>query len=337
MFRNLKARLFVSSFSVVLTSLLAFPGSSAGQGQNPFLGSVPTGQAVGTALELSLKEAFDRALKYNLGLIESGQNTRAAHAVRLRRLSAMLPNLSARVSGTIEQINLKANGFNFSFPGVRIPTIVGPFGVADARAYLSQEVFNWSDIKNWKAAAESERASQYSHKSDRDLVVLTTANAYLLVIADEASVDSIRAQVKTGQTLYERDVDQNKAGVIASIDVLRARVELQTEQQRLIAAENQLAIDKLMLARVIGLPNGQAFHRRRNGYSASTTNSNAASVPNVSPPARPGVHGVHQAQTPYTTIDATLAMRNARNQSRRFGRKTPFSITTAFGSRPPCP
>ena len=259
MFRNLKARLFVSSFSVVLTSLLAFPGPSAGQGQNPFLGSVPTGQAAGTPLELSLKEAFDRALKYNLGLIESDQNTRAAHAARLRRLSAMLPSLSARVSGTVEQINLKASGFNFTFPGVRIPTIVGPFGVADARAYLSQEVFNWSDIKNWKAAAESERASQYSHKSDRDLVVLTTANAYLLVIADEASVDSIRAQVKTGQTLYERDVDQNKAGVIASIDVLRARVELQTEQQRLIAAENQLAIDKLMLARVIGLPNGQAF------------------------------------------------------------------------------
>ena len=33
----------------------------------------------------------------------------------------------------------------------------------------------------------------------------------------------------------------------------------QTEQQRLIAAENQLAIDKLALARVTGLPNGQEF------------------------------------------------------------------------------
>ena len=47
--------------------------------------------------------------------------------------------------------------------------------------------------------------------------------------------------------------------MIAGIDVLRARVELQTQQQRLIAAENQLAIDKLGLARVIGLPNGQQF------------------------------------------------------------------------------
>src|SRR5713226_9632843 len=99
MFRNLKARLFVSSFSVVLTSLLAFPGPSAGQGQNPFLGSVPTGQAAGTPLELSLKEAFGRALKYNLGVIEGGENTRATHAVRLRTLNALLPDLSARVSG----------------------------------------------------------------------------------------------------------------------------------------------------------------------------------------------------------------------------------------------
>ncbi|HLW78018.1 MAG TPA: TolC family protein, partial [Terriglobia bacterium] len=32
-----------------------------------------------------------------------------------------------------------------------------------------------------------------------------------------------------------------------------------TQQQRLIAAENQLAIDKLALARVIGLPKGQEF------------------------------------------------------------------------------
>src|SRR5205807_3509201 len=98
-----------------------------------------------------------------------------------------------------------------------------------------------------------------SYKSDRDLVVLTTGNAYLLVISDGANVDSIRAQVKRAQTLYQQDVDQNKEGVIASIDVLRARVELQTQQQRLIAAENQLAIDKLSLARVIGLPTGQPF------------------------------------------------------------------------------
>jgi outer membrane protein TolC len=244
---------------VLLTLLVASPRWSRAQAQNPFLGSVPTGQATGTTLELSLKEAFERALKYNLGVVESGENTRAAHAVRLRNLNALLPNLSARVSGELKQTNLRALGLKISIPGVPIPAIVGPFGVADAHAYLSQEIFNWSDIKNWKSASESEKASQYTYKSDRDLVVLTTGNAYLLVISDGATVDSIRAQVQTAQTLYQNDVDLNKQGVIASLDLLRARVELQTQQQRLIAAENQLAIDKLTLARVIGLPNGQEF------------------------------------------------------------------------------
>lgn len=261
---------FAGRLAVAAALLVCAPHPGAGQtgqpaapvsspSQNPLLGSVPTGQPTATPVPLSLKDAVDRALKYNLGVIESDQGTRAARAARLRSLSALLPNLSARISSTLEQLNLKALGFNLSIPGVNIPTIVGPFGVADARAYLSQEVFNWSEIKGLKSASESEKASQYTYKNDRDLVVLTTGDAYLLVIADAATVDSTRAQVETAQTLYRKTSDQHKAGVVASIDELRAQVELQTEQQRLIAAENQLAIDKLTLARVIGLPNGQEF------------------------------------------------------------------------------
>ena len=39
--------------------------------ESPYLGSVPTGVATGTVLQLSLGDALDRELKYNLGLIES--------------------------------------------------------------------------------------------------------------------------------------------------------------------------------------------------------------------------------------------------------------------------
>jgi outer membrane protein TolC len=244
----------------IFALLLTLPATSWSQAPTPLLGSVPVGQATGTILDLSLRDALERALKYNLGVIESSQNERAAHAVRLRNLNALLPNLTARLSGTLQQINLKALGFNFNlFPGLGIPAIVGPFGVADVRAYLTQSIFNWSDIKNWKSAAEAERATQYTYKRDRDLVVQTAGDAYLLVISDAATTDAARARVQTAQTLYDNTADQNRQGVVASIDVLRARVELQTEQQRLISAQNQLAIDKLALARVIGLPDGQEF------------------------------------------------------------------------------
>jgi outer membrane protein TolC len=234
--------------------------NSGGQSQSPFQGSAPTGQPTGTTLPLTLKDAFSRALKYNLGAIQSDQNTRTAHAERLRNLSALLPTLYGQVTGSVEQINLQAQGLRLnSIPGVPIPTLVGPFSVADARAYLSQKIFNWSDIKNWKSASASESAAFYSYKSDRDLVVLVTATGYLQVVADAANVESNRAQVRTNQAIYDQNLDLNKHGVIADIDVLRAKVQLQTQQQQLIAVENQLAIDKLTLARIIGLPNGQEF------------------------------------------------------------------------------
>ena len=259
MFGIQRARHLLFYIPVLAIFLLGSLWPCAAQTGNLFLGSVPTGQTTGTTIDLSLQEAFQRALKYNLGEIESSQNTRAAHAVRLRSLNALLPNLSARLSAAVQQIDLPAEGFSLHIPGVHLPAVVGPFGVADARGYLSQEIFNWSDIKNFKSASEGEKASQYTYKSDRNLVVFTTGNAYLQVISDRATVESVRAQVKTAQTLVENDVDLNKHGLIASIDLLRARVEFQTQQQRLIAAENQVAIDKLTLARVIGLPNGQEF------------------------------------------------------------------------------
>ena len=231
-----------------------------GQAQSPFQGSVPAGKATGTTLALTLKDAFNRALKYNLGAIQSDQNTRSAHAERLRNLSALLPTLYGQLSANIQQVNLQALGLRLAtIPGFRIPTIVGPFAVQDIRGYLSQTIFNWSDVKNWKSASESETAAIYSYKSDRDLVVLVTATAYLQVISDAANVESNRAQVRTNQAIYQQNLDQNKQGVIAAIDVLRAKVQLQTQQQQLIAVENQLAIDKLTLARIVGVPNGQEF------------------------------------------------------------------------------
>ena len=131
--------------SILFVLIGGFPTLSAAQTQSTFLGSVPTGQVSATPVNLSLQDAFARALKYNLGAIESDQETRAAHAARLRGLNALLPNLTARISYLVQQIYFPAEGFSFSIPGAHIPTVVGPFAVQDARGDLSQEIFNWSD------------------------------------------------------------------------------------------------------------------------------------------------------------------------------------------------
>jgi outer membrane protein TolC len=237
-----------------------FAGSALSGQQVQFQGSVPTGVASPTPLSLTLRDAIDRGLRTNLGLLLSGQVSEGARGERLRSLSALLPQVTGEVSENVQQIDLKTRGIDFHLPGgFSTPTIVGPFQYTDARAYASFSAFDYSLRKSYRAAKETERAAQLSFKDARDLVVQSVANAYLLVIAGSSRVQALRAQVETDQAVYDRTADQKRAGTTAAIDVLRAHVELQQEQQQLITQENQVAKDKLALGRVIGLPPGQQF------------------------------------------------------------------------------
>jgi outer membrane protein TolC len=233
-------------------------GSSATvsfQSQSPFLGGVPEGKATSEALPLSFKEAIDRGLRNNLGLLLQGDTNLVAQSDKWKELSHLLPNVSASVSENAAQIDLAAEGLRF--PG--LPPVVGPFGFFDARAYLTQSVFDWHAIQRERGAAENELAARYSYKDARDIVVLAVGNAYLVALSGAARVETEQAQVKTAQALYNKASDELKAGVIPAIDALRAQVELQSRQQQLIVSRNDYAKQKLALARAIGLPAGQPF------------------------------------------------------------------------------
>ena len=90
-------------------------------------------------------------------------------------------------------------------------------------------------------------------------MVLAVGYTYLQAIADEARIETAQAQVETAQALYDQAKDQVDAGTSPAIDGLRAKVELQTRQQQLIQAKNNFAIQKLTVARVIGLAPGQEY------------------------------------------------------------------------------
>jgi outer membrane protein TolC len=137
---------------------------------------------------------------------------------------------------------------------------VGPFHYTDVRAYASWNAFDYSARKNYQAAQQNQRAAQLSVSDARDLVVQAAANGYLQIIRDASRVEATRSQVATALALYSRTDDQRRAGTAAAIDVLRAQVELKQQQQRLLAQTNQLDKDKLVLGRIIGLPDRQAFN-----------------------------------------------------------------------------
>jgi len=232
--------------------------SAAAQGQSSFTGSVPS-QLVPGILPISLEDAINRGLKQNLGLLLSSQDVGSARGQRWQQLSSLLPNLTTTSYVDRSQINLAEFGLSFQNSGPNIPPVVGPFTYYDSRAYVTQSVFDWKAINNTHSASQNVKAAQYTLKDARDLVVLAVGYNYLQAIADEARIETAEAQVNTGQALYNQASDQLKAGTSPAIDELRAHVELQTRQQQLIQAKNDLAIQKLTVARVIGLAPGQEF------------------------------------------------------------------------------
>ncbi|MGH9590392.1 MAG: TolC family protein [Terracidiphilus sp.] len=239
-----------------------------------FNGSVPAGGISSTPLELSLDEAIQRGLKNNLGVILSGTQTASARAQRLSELQSLLPSVDFKATEAEMQTDLAAQGLRI--PGV--PTVIGPFGYTDLRASLSWSLVDVSSLRNYLAAKHNFAAAQLSAQDARNLVILTVGNAYLLMLADEAEVSSMQAQVATAKVSLDQAVASHNAGTSPRLDELRARVDYQTVQQRLIVAQDALAKDKLALARTIGLPLDQAFNLTDQVPYAPFDNLNAQSL-----------------------------------------------------------
>ncbi|HTU45325.1 MAG TPA: TolC family protein [Bryobacteraceae bacterium] len=224
--------------------------------QNPYLGGVPTGKLSATPVALSLRDAVALGLKQNLGGVLATDVVADAQGQHWQVLSELLPNLITDTGFGVHQINVKA-AFGISIHGE--PPIIGPFGYFDSRAYLTESAFDWSSIQRLRASRAQLKSAEFSSKDARELIVLVTVSNYLLVIADRSEVESATSQRDTAKALLQQTSDQKTAGLASAVDVLRSQVELQSREQKVIVARNDLAKEKLVLARAIGLPSGQTF------------------------------------------------------------------------------
>jgi len=219
----------------------AYAGSTPGVVSQPFSG------------KLGLREAIQRGLAYNLGETDATQAMRQAQGQSKVARSSLLPNLNGTVIENVQTQDLKVFGFRFSFPGFSIPTVVGPFNYVDFRAKISQTVFDWTAINNYRAAGEVANANRYSVQDGRDLIVLAVGSFYLQTIAAKARVASEEAQLKSANAVYEQSKEQFEQGLVAKVDADRSQVLALTHQQRLVSLQNDLAKQKINLARMIGL------------------------------------------------------------------------------------
>ena len=221
----------------------------------PYNGSVPTGPATSVEMQLTLAQALAMGLRTNLGALSQTASEQQARGQQGLAKSELLPQVSTVVSEAFEKENLRTLGV--SLPS--IPT-TSKFNYYDARAArLNQTVFDFVKIRNLQGAEENVQANVKAARNTRDLIVLAVAGSYLQLQATKARVQAALAQVEDFRAIYQRAADQLEAGLATGVDATRARVQLQTQQQRLRSLQADLATQRLRLARLIGLPLGQVY------------------------------------------------------------------------------
>jgi outer membrane protein TolC len=225
-------------------------------------GGVVVERATPGALPLSLDDAIARGEKHNLQQLLVIQNERIVRGQVLTVKNNLLPSLTAKGYLEAQQIDLEALGFKpGSLAGLGIapgtfPTIV-KVNTADAQISMNQQLFDVPAYYLYRSAQKAADAAHFSTLNGLGAVTLSVGTQYLLALADAAQIENARALEKADEVAYQQAKDSHDAGVGTNLDMLRSRVQLQTQQQAVISSENAFAKDKIQLNRIIGLPADQ--------------------------------------------------------------------------------
>lgn len=258
---------FVAFLGLAAAGVAAAQVGNPTSESNPFYGSVTIEPANGELLKLSLDDAINRGLENNLGVREAASDQKALAGERNEALQEFLPTVTLTGDTGIYQHDLAALGFG---PGVaakfnsRLPpgsaggfSLITRDDLTQGQIHFEQTLFSGSVISAYKAAGAAERVAYFSRMSAEGEVVQQVAVTYLRAIAAASDVDNAKALVAEDQLALNHAREAHQAGTVANLEVLRSQVELQTRQQAVIAAENNLDKVLILLKREIGIAPAQ--------------------------------------------------------------------------------
>src|ERR1017187_7524094 len=208
-------------------------------------------------IELSLKRAVEVAVspEGNTKIQLSGEALKQAQSRSAQARAALLPDLEASLTDRDQTANLAAMGIHISvpIPGFQFPTFVGPFTTMDARATVTESVFDFSSIRRFQASKVGVSAARSDIDSTEEQVAAQVARAYLAAVRADADVETAQSDVTLAETVLKQAENQKAAGTGIGIEITRAKVQLANDRQRLLVAGNQRTSARLQLMRVMGL------------------------------------------------------------------------------------
>jgi len=209
-------------------------------------------------LSLSLKRAVEIATSQegSTPIQLSAESLKQAELRSREARAALLPDVEGAFSYENRTANLAAMGISLTrlpFPGFEFPTFVGPFLTMDARASVTQSVFDVSSIRKFQASKVGVSAARSDSESASEQVAAVVARAYLGAVRADTDVETAQANVMLSQAVLRQAENQKNAGTGTGIEITRARVQLANDQQRLLVTENARRAAHLQLMRAMGV------------------------------------------------------------------------------------
>ena len=208
-------------------------------------------------LVLSLKRAVEIAVapEGSTRVQLAQESMKQAESKSAQARAALLPDLSGAFVEQNLTRNLEALGIGVGsiFPGIQIPTFVGPFSSVDARLSATQSIFDISSIRRFQASRVGVAAAKADISGAQESVAAQVARAYLAAIKADADVEVAKANIDLSEAVRKQAENLKAAGTGTGIEITRAGVQLANDRQRLLVAENSRRAAGLQLLRAMNL------------------------------------------------------------------------------------
>ena len=200
---------------------------------------------------VSLHDAIAAAVGSRLDAISAGELSVQARSRARQNASSLLPQLTATLSEsrTFKE-NLAAQGL--SFPG--FPAMLGPFDTFDARARMTQKLFDWGAWRRSQSGEAAARAAGEEEKAAREQVASAAALSYLEAVRAQRAVAAAGADKQVADSLLSLARDRKDQGAATGVDVVRAQARAADADAALLRAKIAEIEAKLLLKRVAGWP-----------------------------------------------------------------------------------
>lgn len=234
----------------LVIALLAFVARSASAQQ----------VAGDSSIRITLGDAVRLAARQSAAVEGALARVDAAKARVTERRADLLPNISAAAAERGSTINSATFPIDFpSSPGTPPlfdpnGQILGPVNTFDARARISQSLYDPAARTRVQTARTGVAAANADVASLADQASTAAANAYLTVLRADAVFTARLADSTLAAELLGIAQDQVKAGTGVALDVTRARSQLTGARTQLIVARNERDRTRIDLARALGLP-----------------------------------------------------------------------------------